>query len=289
MKLGTCLPHDESVFVNGAFSIEKSVESLARENITLTMTNFPKEESDWESGSTRLSRALQKSGVSLAEYNPSMTLQPLERGQCRPLAESLVKQMSIAEQIGCLNLAICVGGYNDYGPHHRNRTRESWELLKETCLMIADKATKQRLRSRILIEMVYTSVVRTPEELASIIGEIGSPHIQGHMDIANCLSFDNIYDHSGYIRSAFAVLENCIWSVHLKDLAPGESYLPCIEQRKPGNGVFDFDTYLDCISRLPNGTPAMIEHLVRLEDIKQAYEHVQSVARERGIPIENVS
>ncbi|AZN43124.1 sugar phosphate isomerase/epimerase family protein [Paenibacillus albus] len=285
MRLGTCLPHDESVYKNGEFNIEKSVEELARANITLTMTNFPIEESEWESGSVRLSRALHQAGVSLAEYNPSFTLQPLERSQCRLHAEKLVKKMAIAEQIGCLNLAICTGGYNGYGPHPRNRRHESWELLKETCYIVSEEASKRQLRSRILIEMVYTSVIRTPEELAKLIGEIDSPYIQGHMDIANCLNFDNIYDHSEYIRKAFNTLDGRIGSAHIKDLVPGESYLPCIEQRKPGEGIFDFGTYLECISQLPADTPAMIEHLEKLDDIKQAYEHIRSIARSKKIPL----
>jgi sugar phosphate isomerase/epimerase len=293
MRLGTCVPGDENAQINGQFSIEKALSALSNVGIRGCLYNFVSDESRWEEASRELSVSLKNTGVALMEYNAPLLVQPLERSGCSPIAHKFVKLLSIAESIGCLNVVACTGGFgNGIGPHPRNRSQKSWDLLKETCLLIAEEAEQKKLRARVMLELVYTSAIWSPSVLTRFVDEINSPNVQGHMDIANCLTWDNIYDHADFIRESFCVLGSRIHSAHIKDVAPIESYFPGLEERGVGDGVMDFRCYLTCLSQMPPDFPALIEHMYAYEAIQRSYRYISSIADEMGISVwsdENVA
>lgn len=286
MRLGTCLPGDGIAQINGQFNLEKALFVLSNAGIRGCLYNFIPDESRWEATSSELSVALKDTGVTLMEYNAPLFLQPLERSDCFPLARKFVRMLSVAESIGCLNVVACTGGFGKgIGPHPRNRSQESWDLLKETCLFIAEEAGQKGLRARVLIELVYTSVIWSPWVLARFVDEVSSPHVQGHMDIANCLTFDDIYDHADFIRESFGILGSRIHSSHIKDVAPIESYFPGLEERYVGDGVMDFCCYLLCLAQMPSDFPVLIEHMRAYEDIQRSYQRIASITNELGISV----
>ena len=286
MRLGTCLPRDDSAQVDGQFSLAKALEALAGVGIRGCLHNLVADESRWETSSRALAALLEKAGITLLEYNAPLLLQPPAREQCPSLARSLVRALQVAESIGCLNVAVCPGGFGQgIGPHPRNRGQTSWDLLKETCLLIAEEAARRNLRARLEIELVYTSAIWSPLKLAQFVDEIGSPNIQGHMDIVNVLHFDIIYDHTDFIRESFALLDRRFHSAHIKDVAPRETYLPGLEERYVGEGVCDLATYLDCLATLPADFPVIIEHMPSMEVIARSYEYVRGLAQERGLAV----
>lgn len=286
MRVGTCVPHDDVAHVNGQFSLEKALSALSRAGIRGCLYNFVPDESHWETAAREVSVALNNTGITLMEYNAPLWLQPLERSDCVPLAHKFVRLLSIAEHIGCLNVVACTGGFGKgLGPHPRNRSQESWDLLKETCLLIAEEAAQQHLRARVLIELVYTGVIWSPRVLAQFVDEVNSPHVQGHMDIANCLTFDNIYDHADFIRESFRVIGSCVHSSHIKDVRPIESYFPGLEECFVGEGVLDFRSYLSCLAQMPADFPVLIEHMRAYEDIQRSYQRIVAMADEMGITV----
>ena len=287
MRLGTCLPRDESASINGEFNMDKALEAISKEGIKGCLFNFVTDESLWEETSISFSKSLKNAGIKLLEYNPSFYIQTLEHEGCKPFTNSIVKALSISESIGCLNVVTCVGGYSNLRSHPRNKTQESWEVLKETCILVAEEAARRNLRARLLIEPVYISVIWSPEILAKFIDEINSPNIQGHMDIVNCLNFDMIYDHGGFIKESFGKLGNRIHSSHIKDVAPLSSYFPGLEEKQVGEGVMDIRTYVECISKMPADFPAIIEHLSHISDIRRSYMRIKAITDEMGISVWN--
>lgn len=286
MRLGTCVPSDEAARINGQFSLEKALSALSEAGIRGCMYSFVSDESRWEPASRELAASLENTGVTLMEYVASPYLQPLERSCCSALAHKFVRVLSIAESIGCLNVVACTGGFGkQLNPHPRNRSQESWDLLKEACVLIAEEAGQKRVSARVLIEPVYTSVICSPERLARFVDEVGSPSVQGHMDIVNFLTFDNVYHHADVIAEAFRVLGPRIHSAHLKDVAPIESYLPGLQERHIGEGALDIPCYLSWLSRMPPDFPVVIEHLSSHEVIRRSYRRISAIAEEMGIPV----
>ena len=286
MRLGTCMPTHADAGSPKRFTLEEAVQALADAGIRGCVTNFVGEEERWETTSDELRRALDDAGIALLEYNPSMLLQPGDRSGCAELARKYVHALEIAENIGSLNCSVCTGGFGrGIDPHPRNRSQEGWDLLKETSVLIAEGAASRSLRARVLVEPVYTTALWSAETLARFVDEVGSPNIQGHMDIVNCFTFDVVFDHADVIRDAFRVLGPRVHSAHLKDVRPMESYFPNIEECLVGEGIMDFRTYLTCLDGSPSGFPAVIEHMAAMDDIRRSYERICDIADELGITV----
>jgi len=285
MKLGTGIPYDEPTQVNGVFNLDKALGCLSSAGIRGCLTGFVGGEAHWENSTRDLGRALQNAGVELLEYNTPFLIEVFSREQCKPTAHKIVRLLELSESIGCLNVVTCVAGPNSILPNPWNRSQECRDLLKETCDIIAEESARKILKARLLLELVYTTIVWSPLALARLLDEIDSPNVQGHMDLANCLTFDNIYDHAEFTRDAFTILGDRIYSAHIKDVAPSESYFAGLTECMVGDGVMDYRTYLDCLSMMPQGFPALIEHISSMADIERSYNRIKAIADEMNIPV----
>lgn len=285
MRLGTNLPGDESVHTNGQYDLDKSIDALANAGIRGCLTNFTGDESRWESSSRTLERALNRAGVALLEYNTPFLIHVPTKDACRAVTEKVVRLLAIAESVGCLNVVTCIQGPTGLVYHPWNWSAEAWDLLRETCALIAEDAARQGLKARLLLELVYVSTVRSPEALARIVDEAASPNIQGHMDIANCYNFDALPHQAPFIQNAFQVLGNRIQSAHIKDVAPLASYFPGVRELFVGEGCMDFRTYLECLAKMPPDFPVVIEHMHAMADIERSYRRICGIAGELNIPV----
>ena len=285
MRLGTSIPSDEPARVNGKFDMDKALACLREAGIRGCLHNFVRDESQWESAARQFDKSLRKAGVTLFEYNAPFFIDTLTVEACAPLAERIVRLLAIAELIGCLNVATCVGGPRSILPHPWNRSSECRDLLLRTCSLVSEGAGRLGLKARLLLEPVYTTIIRTPLEVAQVIDEVGSPNVLAHMDMVNMLSYDNIFDHADFMREAFEVMGGKFSSAHVKDAAPTDSYLPGIHELPAGDGIVDLRTYLQCLDKQEPGFPVLIEHLSAMADISRCYSHVAGIARELGIDI----
>ena len=284
MRLGTCLPTDEAAQVAGVFDIRKAAAALAAAGIRGCLTNFGNEPAAWERSTQELGRALADAGVTLLEYNMPFFLQTESRDGSATDADRTVRLLELAESIGCLSVGTCVNGPNGIHGHPDARNPRRRAVLVETCRRVADGAARRGLRARLCLELVYTTVTWSPRVLAELVDEIGSPNVQGHMDLVNCLTFDNLFDHAQFCRDAFATLAGRFHSAHLKGVGPAESYLAGLAELHVDQGCFDLRTYLQCLRALPPTFPAIIEHLATLTDIVRSYQHVKKMADELRIP-----
>lgn len=287
MRLGTNIPTDEAALVNNEFCLDKALAALRNAGIRGCLTNFVNDEAQWEESSRQLAASLEKADMTLLEYNAPLLILPASRDACEATARAFVRMLEIASDVvGCPNVVACVGGYNGISPHPRNRSREVWDLLEETCLRVADLASRTNPNARLMIELVYTSVIRTPAESAELIDAVNSPHVRGHMDAVNCLSFDTIYAQEEVVRDAFETLGDRFCSAHVKDVAPIEpAYLPGLVQRLVGEGIFDFSTYLECLGQKPPDFPVVIEHIYQFDGIVRSYERIKAIADKKRIPV----
>ncbi|MDO8684683.1 MAG: TIM barrel protein [Armatimonadota bacterium] len=285
MRLGTCIPFDDSARINGKFDMDKALELLREGGIRGCLHNFVSDESQWQSAAKEFEKSLRAANMTLLEYNAPFFIYTPAREDCPATAEKIVRLLAIAESIGCLNFSTCVAGPKSISPHPWNRSRECKDTLLRTCALVAEGAARQGLRARLLLEPVYTTIIRTPLELREVIDEIGSPNVQAHMDMVNMLSFDNIFDHADFMRDAFQTLGGCIHSAHVKDAVPMDSYLPGIRELPAGDGIVNLKTYLECLARQDPDFPVLVEHLKEMADIERCYKHVAGIARELGIDI----
>jgi sugar phosphate isomerase/epimerase len=280
VRLGTSIPTDECARTDGSFDLDKALACLRDADIRGCLHNFVGDEAQWEPTARRFQRSLSKAGITLLEYNAPFFIYTPTPEDCMLIAERIVRLLEIAESIGCLNVTTCVAGPRGLYPDPWNRSKECRDLLIRTCSLVAEKAGRLGLRARLLLEPVYTTVIRTPGELAEVIDAVASPNVKAHMDFVNLLSYDNMYDHADFIGAAFDALGGRICSAHLKDAAPMDSYLPAIRELPAGDGIVDLRTYLSHLGQLGPEFPVLIEHLSAMPDIQRCYRHVCGLARE---------
>lgn len=285
MRLGTCLPQDQHGVTDGRLAPERPLAALAAAGIRGCLTNFVADEAEWAATTSRLGMALARTGVTLLEYNAPFFIQTDTRDACVPQAEGIVRLLELAESIGCRNVVTCVDGPAGLNPHPEARGARARDVLRETCERVAERASRRNLRGRLCLELVYTTVLWSPQVMAEFLAEVDSPHVQGHMDLVNTLHFDVLFDHAAHCRAAFGVLRGCFHSAHLKDVRAQRSYLPALEECFLGAGVLDLRTYLACLGALAADFPVLIEHLTRMDDIVRSHAHVAAVARELMIPV----
>ena len=287
MRLGTNLPREEGLHVDGRWSLAKAVDALATAGIPACIHNFTDEESQWERSAKELARLLDSAGLALLEYNSPFPIPTLGGVACEEVARQMVRLLEIAESIGCLNVVTCAAGGDSIYPHPANRDPAAWETLRRTCGLVGEQAARKGLRARLLPEFIYPSPLATPDDAARLLDEVDSPHVQGHIDFANCLTFDIIFDHTEQMRRAFQALGSRLRSAHIKDAQPARTYLPSLIESPVGEGCLDLKAYLEFLSHMPAELPVAIECGGGVDVIASAYRRVNTLAETLGTRVEN--
>lgn len=289
LKLGTCLPTDESAQIDGHFNIEKALAAVRSAGIKGCLTNFPGDESVWRTHSHRLKNALRDTGVKLLEYNLPFFISAASSDNRASEAERTVRLLELAEETGCLNVGTCLANKQSILFDSESRSQKYYDNARATCELIARKAEKRGLKARLQIELVYTTVTWKPAKLVQLLDDIASSNVQGHMDIANCFTFDHLYNQAVFIRESFrAFRDRPFCSAHLKDILPlAESYFPGLYEVLVGDGAMDIPTYLQCLNEVSPDMPVLIEHMHRMDDIKRSYERTCQMARAIGVEVWN--
>jgi len=287
MKLGTNLPRGEALHVDGRWNLAKAVDALAAAGIPACIHNFAGDESQWERSAKVFAGLLDGAGLELLEYNSPFSIPTLGDDVCEEVARKMVRLLEIAEGIGCLNVVTCAAGGDSIYPHPANRDPAAWERLRKTCGLVGEGAARKGLGARLLPEFCYPSPLATPEDAARLLDEVDSPHVQGHIDFVNCLTFDIIFDHTEQMRRAFQALGSRLRSAHVKDAQPARTYLTSLIEAPVGEGCLDLRTYLECLGRMPAGLPVAIECGGGVDVIATAYRRMKDLAETLGFRVEN--
>ena len=286
MKLGTCLPSDPSVQINGQVSLEKAAEALAAAGIRGCLTNFPGDESQWAPHARDLKKALAHAGVELLEYNPPFFLSCATAVHRQLEAERIVRLFELAQEAGCLNVGTCLANRNSIYPDFLSRSQEYYDNARAACELIGRLAEKRGLRARLLLELVYTTVTWSPAQMLRLLADVDSPNVEAHIDIANCLTFDTLYAQREFMEDAFRQFRGKPFrSAHLKDILPLESYFPGLHEVLVGDGIMDIPTYLRLLETMGPGFPVVIEHMHDMKDIARSYERTCAMAKNLGIEV----
>ena len=185
--------------------------------------------------------------------------------RCLELAEEL-------EACCCVNVA---GSYNDkvwYGPHPDNFSEKMYEEVVSSIQYLIDRI-KPRKTSYTLepSPWMFPDSIEAHEQL---IKDIDREAFGVHFDPVNMMFTPKIYfENGGFIKEAIDRLGKYIKSCHVKDVFMDETFTIYIRECNPGEGIFDYDTFIKEIDRLNPEMPVFIEHMESEEeyDIAAAY------------------
>ena len=161
---------------------------------------------------------------------------------------------------------------DDWLPVPENDHPESWALLRaalDTLLPIAE-----RHGSVLAIEGFVNNVLRTPEQLATLLDEYRTPHLQVVLDPFNFMARDLLPRQAAVTAAYLRRFKDRFVVAHLKDVSPAGAEVATPEF---GTGIFDYNAYFTFLRTERPDLPIILEHLP-VEHLSAAVRRVQALA-----------
>lgn len=174
-----------------------------------------------------------------------------------------IRRLETAEAVGarcCVNVSGSRGDFWD-GPHMKNLTEETFEMVANTVRRIIDAVNPTR--TFFTLEPMPWMYPTNADDVINLARAIDSKAFAAHADMANIINSYEKYVHNADLtRDFFGKLGDMIKSVHLKDSIVVKNRLTLhIDEALPGEGEYDFGALFACCRALDPDLPVMIEHL----------------------------
>jgi len=231
-------------------------------------------------------RAAEEAGLLIAEvgaWSNPISPNPEER---KTAMEKCQDKLAVADLAGakcCVNVSGSRGP-RWAGPHEKNLTPETFEMIVECVRTIVDAV--KPTRSYYTLEMMAWMYPDDVDSYLRLIKAIDRDRFAVHIDMVNIVcSPQRYYTNTALIREAFEALGPYVKSCHGKDINLQDQLTTHLDEIRPGLGYLDYDTYLREIEALGPDTPLMLEHLKSEEEYKLAADYVREMARKAGVAI----
>jgi len=214
----------------------------------------------------------------------------LDADRRRENLDYVSNQLAVADEVGarcCVNIA---GSYNPttwWGPHPDNLSKTFFDQTVENVRKVIDQVKPRR--TTFALEMMNWCLPDSVDAYVELLLAVGRPAFAVHLDPVNIINCPaRYYDPAEVLRECFERLGDKIVSCHAKDIIIREDEpILHFDEVAPGQGAFDFHTYLDCLSRLPQEPPLCIEHLQSNEEYAQGRDHIKAVAAACGLTFDS--
>jgi sugar phosphate isomerase/epimerase len=231
-------------------------------------------------------RAAEQADIVIAEVGAwSNPISPDNAERRRALAHCK-SRLDLADRVGarcCVNIAGSRGTRWD-GPHPKNLTDETFELIVETVREIIDAVAPTR--TFYTLETMPWVFPDSPESYERLIDAIDRERFAVHLDPVNLVSSPQRYfQNADLIRNCFARLGPHIKSCHAKDILLREKLTTHLDEVRPGMGGLDYVAYLTELDKLDEDTPLMLEHLASPVEYVMAGAYIASAAHGAGVTL----
>lgn len=229
--------------------------------------------------------AAKKSGIIISEVGAwSNPISPDET-QRKEAFDKCVRSLQLADELGA-NCCVNVSGSRNReywaGPHSKNLTRETFDMIVNVTRRIIDEV--KPVHTFFTLEAMPWAFPHTADAYLDLLAAIDRDRFAVHLDPMNLITSPEIFFNNGQmIRECFKKLGPHIRSCHAKDMTIREDiYTPHLDETRAGLGSMDYTAFLTELSRLDN-IPLMIEHLETAEEYNLAAQYIRSVAASNGI------
>lgn len=197
-----------------------------------------------------------------------------------------IHQLELADYVGancCVNIA---GSYSEQwdGPHPDNLTERGFSEIVETTQRIIDAVNpKNTVYSLEPMPWMYPD---SAESYLDLIHAVNRKGFAAHVDPVNIICSPQLYFRNGeVIRHWFDLLGDNIKSCHAKDITLNGKLTVHLDECRPGLGALDYATYLTCLSKLPEQTSMMLEHMTDQDDYIEATKYIKGIAHKLNISL----
>ncbi|MBQ3864350.1 MAG: sugar phosphate isomerase/epimerase [Clostridia bacterium] len=214
-------------------------------------------------------------------WNNLLAQDPMEKEQNIRIS---IERLAFADKIGArcaVNISGSCGKRWD-GPHPQNLTEQTFEEIVRISNRILEEVQPKTVKYA--LEPMPWAYPNSRESAQKLIDCVNHPQFGVHVDMANLInSIDRVYHTGELTKDFFGHLGSFICSVHAKDSQIVEDRLTMhIDEAIPGEGIFDFDTLLQCCAALGD-VPVLAEHLQTQEQYEKATSYLKKVAERNGL------
>jgi sugar phosphate isomerase/epimerase len=192
----------------------------------------------------------------------------------------------VAADLGAGMVLTGPGSLNPSGPwwpHPGNHTPEAEDALVRS-LREAMPAC-EAYGVPIALECHVTSVLDTPARVQRVVERVGSGWVKVNLDPVNFIpDLFTAFHHQALVNELFDRLGPHVAAAHVKDFYVEDRHVVHISETVPGDGLFDFDLFLQRYEALSPEHYAIVEHLPE-SLIPQAARHVRSRLRALSIRV----
>jgi sugar phosphate isomerase/epimerase len=279
---GAPIPRDVESFTP-AFASD-----LAERGITTIVAHLlpPPHELVETGAAARIRAVLADAGIGILQatgYNPLFVTPDLDLLN-RELAR-LRNALLAARELGAEMIITGCGSLNPemfYAATPANHEEATRERLVAALKRAARDA--EEIGVPIAMECHVMTTIDTPENIRSIIEEVGSPLVRVNFDPVNLLGdLGSVYASGERMRRMWEVLgPYYVRSAHLKDIRPLPDLVIHLAEVPPGTGLLDMDAFWEVCQKLGGGAGVIVEHL-QAHEVDAAVQFAIDSAAAHGI------
>jgi len=231
-------------------------------------------------------QAADEAGIVIAEVGAwSNPLSP-DDSERNAAIRKCQEQLALADRIGarcCVNIAGSRGRKWD-GPHPDDLTEASFGLIVDSVREIINAV--KPARTYYALETMPWMYPDSADSYLTLLQAVDRPRFAVHLDPANLISSPQRYFRNGeLIRDCFAKLGPLVRSCHAKDVVLRDSFMVHLDEVRPGLGGLDYSAFLRELSRLPDNTPLMLEHLPNEDEYAAAATYIRDIAARQTLSL----
>lgn len=208
--------------------------------------------------------------------------------------------MDRALDLGCPYVASETGTFNresDWVWDDENASESAYQQAAEVIYDIVRHG--REVGATFIVENYINNVIGSIEQVQRLFADINLPNMKLICDPTNYFTGENISDVDGQLRRIFDALADKMVIAHAKDIRPAqntaEKHVDAdldeshsfrgagdVELPAPGEGILNYDLYVQLLAKYHPNMPLIIEHLEE-EDIPKAKAFVDGALRRQGV------
>jgi len=209
-----------------------------------------------------------------------------DKEQAEANVQHMIKRLCLAEELEactCVNILGTKQTATWFGPHKDCYSEAFFEECVKVSQRIIDAVNPTH--TKLSFEMMPYCFLDCPQEYLRFLKAVDRKAAAVHLDICNTMNNPRrFYNNDEFIRETVGLLKDQIVTMHLKDITLKEDSLTvAFEEVLLGTGGIDYMVLMEEIAKLPEDTPAMLEHLETEVEYDQAAEAVISFAQTAGL------
>jgi sugar phosphate isomerase/epimerase len=231
-------------------------------------------------------KIMQEYDIRIAEVGAWCNPLHPDKKEAEEKIQFMIKRLELAEELEactCVNILGTKQTDTWFGADKACYSEQFFEEAVKVSQRIIDvvKPTKTKLS----FEMMPYCFLDSPQEYLRFLEAVDREAAGVHLDICNTMNHPRrFYNNGAFIRETFGLLKEKIVTMHLKDIALRTDELTVMfDEVLLGTGGIEYPVLMEEIAKLPEDTPAMLEHLETEEEYDKAAEAVIRFAEGVGM------